>query len=68
VDEWWESVDMRIVEQIALSSNVKAPVLRAEKVAPWIPPACRNTIVVNSERQKGNVHFLYIPECISNYT
>jgi len=42
VDEWWESVDMRIVEQVAISSNVNAPVLRAEKVAPWIPPACRN--------------------------
>ena len=59
VDEWWESVDMRIVEQAAISRSVKAPVLKAEKIAPWIPPMCRNTTVVNSETQKGNVQLLY---------
>ena len=65
VDEWWESVDMRIVEQAAISRSVKAPVLKAEKIAPWIPPMCRNTTVVNSETQKGNctVIILCMPEC-----
>ena len=56
VDEWWESVDMRIVEGAAAASCVKAPVIKVENVAPWIPPICRNTTVVNSEVQKGTMY------------
>ena len=56
VDEWWESIDMRMVEGAAAASCVKAPVIKVENVAPWIPPICRNTNVVNSEVQKGMMY------------
>lgn len=28
--------------------------IEAQKIAPWIPPACRSATVLNSEIHKGN--------------
>ena len=53
VDEWWESIDTRMVKGAAAASCVTPPVIKVENVAPWIPPICRNTTVVYSEVQKG---------------
>ena len=47
---------MRMVEGAAAASCVTAPVIKVENVAPWIPPICRNTTVVNSEVQKGTMY------------
>lgn len=56
VDEWWGSIDMRIVEGAAAASHTKAPVFKVENIAPWIPPSCRSKTVVNSEVQKGTMY------------
>ena len=56
VDEWWGSIDMRIVEGAAAVSHTKAPVFKVENIAPWIPPSCRSKTVVNSEVQKGTMN------------
>ena len=69
VDEWWGSIDMRIVEGAAAASHTKAPVFKVENIALWIPQSCRSKTVVNSEVQKGTLYStLFLHNRILNVT
>lgn len=53
VDAWWKQVDLVIVETAAVAGQRKVPPVDASKVAPWIPPLNRSSVVTNSESKKG---------------
>lgn len=52
VDEWWKKIEYKIIE--AAVYYTAPPIhLEANKIAPWIFPACRGIVVVNTEHLKG---------------
>lgn len=50
IDEWWREIDSKILESVIFKSTRLEPV-SATKIAPWIPPSCRGT-VINTEHLK----------------
>ncbi len=52
IDEWWSTIDMKMVEAAAFSS-ARQESIPVDQIAPWIAPACRGSTVVNSEVLKG---------------
>ena len=42
IDRWWVGVEKKILEGVAFSSAVPMAV-EGHKIAPWIPPACRQS-------------------------
>ena len=52
VDDWWQCINEGIIE-LSLFSRPGPAVIKADKIAPWIPPACRAPKVINTELLKG---------------
>lgn len=48
VDEWWEKMERKIVEA-AVNKDAKPEQIDATSIAPWIPPSCRASTIVNTE-------------------
>ena len=46
-------MDLVIVETAAVAGQRKVPSVDASKIAPWIPPLNRSSVVINSESKKG---------------
>lgn len=65
VDRWWSLIDRKIVEASAFSA-AKQEVIQMEEIAPWIPPVCRSSKVVNMEMYKGT-HSLRAIENVYRY-
>lgn len=63
VDGWWKAIEEKMIE--AAVYYAATPIhLEADKIAPWIPPACRGIVVLNTEYLKGmhpHVKYLYQP-------
>ena len=55
VENLWKEVDLVMVKGAAMAKSrpVKTHPIDANKIAPWIPPASRNSTVFNTEMQKG---------------
>jgi len=51
VDKWWRHVDSKIVEAAVFKSSTSEQV-QVTDIAPWIPPSCRNSTIVNTEHLK----------------
>jgi len=51
VDKWWRHVDSIIVEAALFRSSTSEQV-QVTDIAPWIPPSCKNSTVVNTEHLK----------------
>ena len=49
---WWKAIEDKMIE--AAVYYTATPIhLEADKIAPWIPPACRGKVVLNTEHLKG---------------
>ena len=51
VEKWWGYVDSKVVEAAVFKSATSEPV-SATDIAPWIPPSCRSSTVLNTEHLK----------------
>ena len=51
VEKWWGYVDSKVVEAAVFKSATPEPV-SATDIAPWIPPSCRSSTVLNTEHLK----------------
>ena len=54
IEEWWEYVESKVVEASVYRSSSRLNPVDATKIAPWIPPSCRNTAIYNTEYLKGS--------------
>lgn len=63
VDGWWSEVDRKMLEAAAFRSATPGKI-EVQKMAPWIPPACRSATVFNSEVHKGEIVYLLHGLCM----
>ncbi len=53
VDKWWTYVDSKVVEAAVFRSSTSEPVSSTD-IAPWIPPSCRSSTILNTEHLKAS--------------
>ena len=53
VDKWWTYVDSKVVEAEVFRLSTSEPVSTTD-IAPWIPPSCRSSTILNTEHLKAS--------------
>ena len=51
IEKWWRYVDGKIVEAAVFRSSPSESI-QVTDIAPWIPPSCRNSTILNTEHLK----------------
>ena len=60
VDKWWMHVDSKVVEAAVFRSSISEPVSTTD-IAPWIPPSCRSSTILNTEHLKASSSITNLP-------
>jgi len=58
IDEWWKSIDSKLLEGVIYRSSIEEPIF-AESIAPWIPPSCRGKVINTEYQKKGQQGCFY---------
>ena len=59
-DSWWSLLECSAIESAIFKDTKPRPFL-ATDIAPWIPPACRAPVIINTEFQKKNSNSTKLP-------